>query len=253
MDSGSIEILTLVGYADDAFSQPTGNTYTALFNPESFTITHATQNTPRSGIGASEQQTTFNNRSPQVLSFKLLMDGTGIIPSSGGSALGSAVGSLTGGLASGNSPRDVTQDVDSLKQVVYGYDSTTHMPPYVQVRWGKVCFNAQLQSMTITYKLFRPDGTPLRAEADCSFQGVIDDQKLAALENKQSPDLTHVRTVMQGDTLSLICYREYGDSKYYYQVAKFNRLTDFKNLVPGTKIILPPITNAPNTTTNSNN
>lgn len=247
MDSGTTEILTLVGYADDAFSQTTGNTYTALFNPESITITHATQNTPRSGIGASEQQTAFNSRSPQTLTFKLTIDGTGIIPSSAGSALSSALSSLSGGAIGGSSPRDVTADVNTLKSVIYGYDSTTHQPPYVQIRWGKVCFNAQLQNMTLTYKLFKPDGTPLRVDADCTFQGVIDDTKLAALENKQSPDLTHVRTVMKGDTLSLICYREYGDSKYYYQIAKLNRLTDFKNLTPGTKLILPPIVNSSNT------
>ena len=135
-----------------------------------------------------------------------------------------------------------------LKQVVYGYDSTTHMPTYVQIQWGKILFNAQLQNMSISYKLFKPDGSPLRAEADCTFAGGINDDKLAALENKQSPDLTHIRTVIKGDTLSLLCFREYGDSRYYYQVAAANRLTDFKRLAPGTKLVLPPIeTNTPKT------
>jgi len=38
-----------------------------------------------------------------------------------------------------------------------------------------------------------------------------------------------------------MCYKEYGDSKYYYQVAQYNGLTDFKKLTAGTKIIFPPI------------
>jgi hypothetical protein len=108
--------------------------------------------------------------------------------------------------------------------------------------WGPLLYNCQLIRMTVSFKLFRPDGTPIRAEADCTFQGVIDEQKLAAVENKQSPDLTHIRTVIDGDSLPLLCFREYGDSKYYYQVARINGLTDIKQLMPGMRLIFPPIT-----------
>ena len=83
MDTGNVGLLTLVGYSDDGFSKKTGNTYTALFNPENFTINYATQNTPRSGAGASEEQRTFNKRSAQTATFKIIIDGTGILPSSG--------------------------------------------------------------------------------------------------------------------------------------------------------------------------
>jgi len=118
---------------------------------------------------------------------------------------------------------------------------TTHQPPFVQLRWGVLLYNCKLSRMTINFKLFKPDGSPLRAEADCRFEEVIGPERLAAIENRQSPDLTHIRTVIEGDTLSLLCFREYGDSKYYYEVAKVNGLTDFKQLTPGTKLIFPPI------------
>jgi nucleoid-associated protein YgaU len=242
MDTGNIAPLKLVGYADDGFSKPTGSSYNALINPETFTINYGTQSTPKSGQGSSEEQRVFNKRSAQTVSFKILIDGTGLIPSGpAGSMGGGMVGSLVSAVTGDGGQRDVVSDIAKLKQVVYGYNSDSHQPTYVQIQWGKILFNAQLQSMTLAYKLFSPDGTPKRAEADLSFQGVINDDKLAALENKQSPDLTHVRTVIKGDTLSLICYREYGDSKYYYQVAQINRLTDFKRLAPGMKLILPPI------------
>ncbi len=238
MDTGNIEKLNLVGYADNSFSKKTGNSYTALINPEQFSISYATSHTPRSGHGASEEQRTFHRRSPQTVTLKIIVDGTGIISSgTSGGEIGAIISNLSGG------KKDVAQEISSIKQVLYGYDSDTHMPTFVQLRWGKIIFNAQLTSMTISFKLFKPDGTPIRAEVDCSFQGVIDDKKLAALENKQSPDLTHLRTIVKGDSLSLICYEEYGDSKYYYQVARVNRLADFKQLIPGTRLILPPITN----------
>jgi hypothetical protein len=242
MDTGNLTPLKLVGYGDDGFSKTTGASYSALINPETFTINYGTQSTPRSGPGASEEQRTFNKRSAQTVSFKILIDGTGIIPTGPAASMGGGmVGSLVSAVTGDGGQRDVVSDIAKLKKVVYGYNSDTHQPTYVQIRWGKILFNAQLQSMNLVYKLFDTDGTPLRAEADLSFQGVINDDKLTALENKQSPDLTHVRTIIKGDNLSLICYREYGDSIYSYQIAKFNRLTDFKRLTPGMKLFLPPI------------
>ncbi|MGN6640670.1 MAG: CIS tube protein, partial [Mucilaginibacter sp.] len=104
-----------------------------------------------------------------------------------------------------------------------------------------------LTDLTVNFTLFKSNGTPIRAEADCTFQGYIDEKKLAALENRQSPDLTHIRTALAGDTFPLLCYREYGDSKYYYQIAQYmaanyNVMIDFKQLTPGAQIYFPPIT-----------
>lgn len=190
----------------------------------------------KSAQGSSESITSFSKRSAQSLTFKFLFDGTGVIKRGGGG--------LLSGLAVPGLPADkpdVVQDFEKFKSVVYDYDGTTHQPRYVQLQWGPLLYNCQMTRMTLTFKLFNPDGTPLRAEADCTFQGVIDETKLAAIENRQSPDLTHIRTVIKGDTLPLMCYKEYGDSKYYYQVAQYNGLTDFKKLTAGTKIIFPPI------------
>jgi nucleoid-associated protein YgaU len=60
-------------------------------------------------------------------------------------------------------------------------------------------------------------------------------------ENNSSPDLTHYRVIKKGDTLPLMCYRIYGDSKYYIQVAKANKLSNFRHLKEGEEIFFPPI------------
>ena len=240
MATGELVKMKIVAYDDNAFTSPTGDdfVYEVLINPESYALTYASIINDKSAQGASESTSTQNRRAPQTVNFKFLFDGTGVIKRGGGG--------LLSGLAVPGLPTDkpdVMQDYEKFKSVVYQYGSDTHEPRFVQLQWGALMYNAQLINMTITFKLFSPDGTPLRAEADCTFQSVIDDTKLAAIENKQSPDLTHVRTVRGGDTLALMCYREYGDSKYYYQIAQFNKLTDFKKLTPGTKIIFPPIAN----------
>jgi phage tail protein X len=237
MSLGELKKMKLVAYTDISFStKADGLDYDVLINPESYALNYGTEVNQKSAQGSSESITSFSKRSAQSLTFKFLFDGTGVIKRGGGG--------LLSGLAVPGLPADkpdVVQDFEKFKSVVYDYDGTTHQPRYVQLQWGPLLYNCQMTRMTLTFKLFNPDGTPLRAEADCTFQGVIDETKLAAIENRQSPDLTHIRTVIKGDTLPLMCYKEYGDSKYYYQVAQYNGLTDFKKLTAGTKIIFPPI------------
>lgn len=237
MSLGELKKMKLVAYTDISFNtKADGLDYDVLINPESYALTYGTEVNQKSAQGSSESITSFSKRSAQSLTFKFLFDGTGVIKRGGGG--------LLSGLAVPGLPADkpdVVQDFEKFKSVVYDYDGTTHQPRYVQLQWGPLLYNCQMTRMTLTFKLFNPDETPLRAEADCTFQGVIDETKLAAIENRQSPDLTHIRTVIKGDTLPLMCYKEYGDSKYYYQVAQYNGLTDFKKLTAGTKIIFPPI------------
>ena len=95
--------------------------------------------------------------------------------------------------------------------------------------------------MSIEFKLFGSDGTPLRAVAKTKFKGTVEDDLRVAKENNNSPDLTHIRIVNLGDTLPLMTYRIYGDSKYYLEVAKANNLNQFRKLEVGQKIMFPPI------------
>jgi nucleoid-associated protein YgaU len=56
-----------------------------------------------------------------------------------------------------------------------------------------------------------------------------------------SPDLTHRVTVAQGDILPLMTYEVYDDQNYYLQVAKVNKLKNFRKLKAGTTLVFPPI------------
>jgi len=44
-----------------------------------------------------------------------------------------------------------------------------------------------------------------------------------------------------GDTLDLIADNNYDDPSYYLQLARANRLKNFRKLKPGMRLILPPI------------
>lgn len=82
---------------------------------------------------------------------------------------------------------------------------------------------------------------PIRAVANTTFKGSIEERKRTALEKKSSPDLTHILQVKAGDTLPLMCKKVYGDPKYYLQVADVNGLGNFRRLEPGMELVFPPI------------
>ena len=68
-----------------------------------------------------------------------------------------------------------------------------------------------------------------------------DDQTRVALAQDQSPDLTHVRLIKEGQDLPSLCNEVYGDPQLYVEVARANRLDNFRSLKPGTKVFFPPL------------
>jgi nucleoid-associated protein YgaU len=96
-----------------------------------------------------------------------------------------------------------------------------------------------LESLNVSYTLFKADGTPLRAKLALKFLGFTSEARIAREENKSSPDLTHLVTVVAGDTLPALCHRIYGSSVYYLKVASVNELVDFRQLRPGQRLQFP--------------
>jgi hypothetical protein len=137
---------------------------------------------------------------------------------------------------------DVQKKIEEF-QTVTGYNGSNHRPNYLKVAWGTLQVKrCVIKSVSIAYKLFKPDGIPLRAVITAAFIDNSDDQTRVALARDQSPDLTHVRLAKAGDNLPAMCFKIYGDPRYYLDVARANRIDNFRNLVPGTRIFFPPLT-----------
>ncbi len=148
------------------------------------------------------------------------------------------------GIIDGKKEDDITKEIKKLNKLLLEFDGDHHQPPYVILAWGEgdsAIFKGRLTSISINYKLFSPNGKPLRAVAKATFKESIADEERAALEKKNSPDLTHLRTVKAGDTLPMMCRRIYGDPKYYLLVARANQLGNFRSLKPGMELMFPPI------------
>lgn len=219
--TGELEKLSIQAYSSAKFedTEKVGSPFTAMFNPTTFNRKLEIEYEDGQGIGTSGALPKFKKMKPQDYDLELLIDGTG---------------------ASGPK-KDVAEEIKSFMDICTRYDGTYHRPNYLLIFWAKTALKAVLTTMDVSYTLFDTDGTPLRAKITASFSGTVDDELRSKKENDSSPDLTHLRTVLEGDTLPLMTKRIYGNSKYYLQVARVNNLNDFRNLVPGTELFFPPI------------
>ena len=60
-------------------------------------------------------------------------------------------------------------------------------------------------------------------------------------DNDSSPDLTHLRDVRDGDTLPLLAYDIYGNAQLYLEVARVNKLVNFRRLRSASRLSFPPL------------
>jgi phage tail protein X len=227
-ESGKLEKMLILAFSDSEAAENGGvsdadDFFEALINPESYTLQYKLKFSQGSqGQGTSGAQLKYEYTEPEEISFDFLFDNTGIID---------------------GSPRDsIAGDLQRFKEVLVAYQGDSHEPRHFKLVWGEnSIFKGRVTELSINHKMFRSDGTPIRATATVKFKSSIEEQKRAARENRSSPDLTHMRKVKYGDTLPLMCYRIYGDPGYYIQVAEANGITAFRHLVPGTSIYFPPI------------
>lgn len=227
-ESGKLEKMLILAFSDSEKAENGGlieadDVFEALINPESYSLSYKLKfSESAQGQGTSGQQLKYEYTEPEEISFDFLFDNTGIID--------------------GKPRSSIADDLKRFKEVVVAYKGDAHEPRHFKLVWGEnSIFKGRVTELTINYKLFRPDGTPIRAVATVRFKSSIEEQKRAAREDRTSPDLTHARKVKAGDTLPLMCHRIYGDPKYYLQVAAANGMNNFRKLEPGTDLFFPPI------------
>ena len=201
-------------------------------NPDSFTLATTITYQDQQPSGTTSAQKTFDKIKPTDLKFELLFDSTGVLANQR---------EFLSSFKPAGEVKSVFEQVEEFRSVAFAFDGTTHKPRNVKLVWGKLIFKGVVKSWSVTYTLFQPDGTPIRAKGSLSIGESIDDTIRAGMEDKNSPDLTHLRTVKAGDTLPQMCHRIYGDSSYYISVAEYNKLNNFRKLEPGTKLYFPPI------------
>lgn len=227
--------LTLTAYQDSERKKPVRapNSLEVQYNPESLTTRHESTFQGRQGIATSSAQARFSYSRSETLSVSLIFDGTN-------------VGYM--GVELLRPVPTVSKRVSEFLRLCYRLNSDSHEPSYLKLSWDKgvlgPAFDCRLKSVEIKYTSFNRDGSPLRAELNAEFIEDRDPKKKALMDRLSSPDLSHRRMVVAGDTLPMLCQEIYGSAAHYLRVAEVNGLDDFRVLTPGQELIFPPFAKA---------
>ncbi len=208
-----------VSQGENTVLQPDGAPFEVQYNPQAYARKYEIEWESNEADGNTDGNQRFKRIKPSDLNLNFTIDGTG---------------------ASGPA-WDVEQQVNNLLDVAYNYQGNEHQPRILKVTWGTLDYTGVLQVLNINYPLFSADGNPLRAKLTLTLKSHKPPEQQVAENNPASPDLTHLRIVEDGDTLPLMTYDIYGDSRYYLQVAAFNGLSAFRSLTTGTRVLFPPL------------
>jgi nucleoid-associated protein YgaU len=226
-----LDKMKISAFADGDFKEEI-DCMEVTINPEKYSRTFKICYVDPQAQGSNGGSPKFNKIPSEKVKFELVFDGTGVVPPGKGQP-------------EQNETDGITKQVDRFRNLVFNYVGKIHSPKFLTLTWGTLLFRCRLSSLDLTYTLFKPDGTPLRARANTLFLGYNDEDELAKRAQKSSPDVSHLLTVKAGDTLPLMCTAVYGSSDYYIQVARANGLSDFRHLRPGDEILFPPLGEAP--------
>jgi len=231
-----------------AFDKPEGNkkeqekkAFMIDFNPNTFTVTTKIEFKNEDGKGKTGGDPQFDKIPPLEFSIEFTIDGTGVALQKLPPDPQTKFNNTKNNNPSQNKNDYVKNRIKELREVVTDINPSIHRPYYLAVLWGTFYINCILTSLTVTYSLFDEAGSPLRAKVNCAFR----QRKESGAENRQtsleSADLTKSVLVKEGDLLPLLSKANYESSEYYLQLAKANKLKDFRRLSPGTKLIIPPM------------
>lgn len=197
---------------------PMGPPYLVQFNPESFTIQSSIKHYPEQAAGSNAKEQQQNVETAREFTFEFLIDGTG---------------------ASGEK-REVQAEI-KLFQSTVEYKGELHRNSFLLLVWGTFIVTTVLKKLEIKYTMFRSNGTPLRAVLNTTFVEHTVKELEFLKKALQSPDLSTSRMIDSGDKLPLMCHKIYDDSRHYLEVARANRITNFRNIPTGITLDFPPL------------
>ncbi|MBL8901095.1 MAG: LysM peptidoglycan-binding domain-containing protein [Planctomycetes bacterium] len=135
---------------------------------------------------------------------------------------------------------DVRRKTEKVRRLT-DIDPDLHAPPPVRFCWGTLQFQAVVERVTQKFTMFLADGTPVRATLGVSFKEhrTIEEQLVAP--QQESPDLTKVHVVREGESLWQIAQNEYGNPAEWRVIAAANDLDQPLELERGRALRLPPL------------
>jgi hypothetical protein len=197
-----------------------------LFNPEEYTLNKDINYAQSAIPGLSSPILQFVNGNLQTLEMELLVD------SYEEHRYGSRV------LNQANDDvRKLTGPISGLMVI----NRDTHAPPILLFAWGSLSFQCVLARVSQRFIMFRPDGIPVRARLNVTFNEYVDPAAEIRATNRRTADFSKVHAVSQGETLSAIAARLYNDPRLWRPIAIANDIADPRAITTGQPLLIPSL------------
>lgn len=220
--SGKLVRMYIESYDDEKFQTKRSDRFEAMFNPNKYNLKYEIEYDKKGASGSSPNAPKFSNMKQQELSLEFFLDCTGVENQEG---------------------VFVDQKVDEFLKVSYNYEGSKHKNNYLRITWSYLVFDCVLKDADISFVLFRSDGRPLRARINAKFLGFVNDKLRVLSDKAQSADITHFRQVKDKEKLPLLAQKIYESNSYYLDVARINKLVNFRKLHTGQQLYFPPLIN----------
>ena len=198
-----------------------------MFNPEEYTVNKDINYAQTAVPGLSAPILQFVNGSMQTLEMELFLD-TYEQHRDGSRVLNQA----------GEDVRKLTRRITDLMTI----DPTTHAPPVLIFTWGAtLSFTCVLARATQRFIMFQPDGTPVRARLQVTFNEFRNVDLEAREIKRETADFSKLYVVGRGETLSGIAGRTYGNPALWRPIARRNDIDNPRALPVGMRLIVPQL------------
>jgi nucleoid-associated protein YgaU len=202
----------------------TGVRIPVQFNPEEYSVNRDNSFAQAAVPGLSAPLLQFAHGSMQTLELELLLDTYEAHRGPPANAAGEDV-------------RPLVRKVTGLMDI----DPTTHAPPVLLFTWGSFSFTCVLSRASQRFIMFRPDGIPVRARVQVTFNEFKNAELEAKEIKRETADYSRWHEVGQGETLSSLAGRLFGNPALWRAIALRNGLDDPFALATGRRLMIPQL------------
>jgi hypothetical protein len=203
-----------------------GDSVPVLFNPEEYTLSKDINYAQAAVPGLSAPILQFVNGNLQTLDMELFLD-TYEEHKAGNKVLARKFQDV----------RELTRQVTDLMQI----QPATHAPPVLLFTWASLSFTCVLAKVAQKFTMFLPDGTPVRARLTATFHEYRNTDLEAKEIKRETADFTKRYVVGEGETLSGIAGRLYGNARLWRVLALANGVLTPRHLPVGLALRVPQL------------
>lgn len=195
-----------------------------MFNPEEYTLNRDINYAQTAVPGLSGPIIQFVHGNLQTLEMELFLD-TYETHKEGDRTINEG----------GDDVRNLTRKITELIDI----DPTTHAPPILLFTWASLSFRCVLARANQRFIMFQPNGTPVRARLQVTFNEFRNGDFEAKEIKRETADFSKFHQIAAGETLSGIAGRVYGNPKLWRAIARRNAIVNPRTLAVGMRLIVP--------------